>query len=354
MAGMARSTRMTYFRENIERMGGYLPGHQPVGDVVKLNTNENPYPCSPNVMEAIRAVTEESLRKYPKVHWDDFREVAGKVLDVSPESIVCGNGGDEILTILVRCCCDRDRPLAYPVSTYSLYPVLAQIQDCATIEIPFETEGGLPGTLFDNKAGLTILCNPNSPSTTLIPVDEVARLAESLAGVLLIDEAYVDFARWNCLELVKQLDNVAVLRSMSKGYSLAGLRFGYCVASEKIVTAMCKVKDSYNLNAITQAAAVAAISDQQHLKQNVAKVIVERDRLSQKLVKLGFKVPPSDTNFLLAEIATPSAKFIYEKLCKEKIYVRYFNQVGLDDKLRITIGASHQNIVLSEALASIV
>lgn len=351
---MARSTRMTYFRENIERMGGYMPGHQPVGDVVKLNTNENPYPCSPKVMEAIRAVSEESLRKYPKVHWDDFREVAGKILKVAPESIVCGNGGDEILTMLMRCCCDRDRPLAFPVSTYSLYPVLAQIQDCSTIEVPFNAGGELPDDLFDNKAGLTILCNPNSPSTSLVPVDEIARLAKSLDGVLLIDEAYVDFARWNCLELVRQLDNVATLRSMSKGYSLAGLRFGYCVASEKIVTAMCKVKDSYNLNAITQAAAIAAISDQQHLKQNVAKVIAERERLSQKLFKLGFKVPPSDTNFLLAEISAPSAKSIYEKLCEEKIYVRYFDQVGLDDKLRITIGTPHQNNVLFEALINIV
>ena len=346
---------MSLFRENIEQMAGYVPGFQPDdGDVVKLNTNENPYPPSPKVLEAIRSVTEDSLRKYPKVYWDGFRQAAGEVLGVAPERIVCGNGGDEILTILVRCCCDRQRPLAYPINTYSLYPVLAQIQDCETIEMPFAQGGQLPEELFGNEAGLTVLCNPNAPTGTLVDADQVARLAESLPGVLLVDEAYVDFARWNCLELTERYENVAVLRSLSKGYSLAGLRFGFCVGSQKIVEAMCKVKDSYNVNAITQEAATAAIKDQDYFHKNVDKIITERKRLTEAVGKMGFAVAPSETNFILAQTQEDSAKRIYDELIARKIYVRYFNQDGLRNKLRITIGTPEQTDRLLSGLKEIV
>ncbi len=345
---------MEKFRKNINAMTGYVPGFQPDdADVVKLNTNENPYPPSPKVMEAIASISTDSLRRYPPVYWDTFRQAAGNVLKIDPNSIVCGNGGDEILTILVRCCCDNQRPLAYPVSTYSLYPILANIQDCQTIEIPFTSDGQIPDKLFDIDAGLTILCNPNAPSTTLVAKEDVARLTESLSGVLLIDEAYVDFADGHCLDLVERFDNVAILRSMSKGYSLAGLRFGYCVASKPIVEAMCKVKDSYNLNAITQAAATAAIMDQDWLNTNVQKVKEQRTRLTIELRKLGLVIPDSQTNFLLAKVVQTEAKKIYQKLLERKIFIRYFEQADLADKIRITIGTEEQNTLLINALSEI-
>jgi len=335
---------LSLFRDNIEQMAGYVPGFQPDdSDVVKLNTNENPYPPSPKVSQAIAAVGANALRRYPLVYWDGFRAAASEVLGVKPQRIVCGNGGDEILTILVRCCCDRSRPLAYPVNTYSLYPVLAQIQDCEAMEMPFAENGTIPDALLGNEAGLTVLCNPNAPTGSMVSVEEVAKLAESLSGVLLVDEAYVDFARWNCLELAERFENVVILRSLSKGYSLAGLRFGFAVGSDRIVEAMCKVKDSYNVNAITQAAATAAIEDQTYFQANVDKIISERIRLTAALRELGFQITDSQTNFILAQINVGSAKEIYQSLVEQKIYVRYFDRKGLQDKLRITVGTPEQN-----------
>jgi histidinol-phosphate aminotransferase len=333
-------------------MAGYVPGFQPQeADVVKLNTNENPYPPSPKVTEAIAQVTADSLRRYPPVYWDGFRAAASKVLGVKPERIVCGNGGDEILTILVRCCCDQEKPLAYPINTYSLYPILAQIQNCHAIEMPFAENGCLPNALLSSPAGLTVLCNPNAPTGSMIPADQVAKLAKSLTGVLLIDEAYVDFATSNCLELVEQFENVVILRSLSKGYSLAGLRFGFAIGSEKIVQAMCKVKDSYNVNAITQAAATAAIQDQPYFQTNVDKIITERTRLTQAIQDLGFTVTESQTNFILAQ--KNNAREIQQSLIKQKIHLRYFDRKGLQDKLRITVGTPDQNNKLLEALKNI-
>jgi histidinol-phosphate aminotransferase len=331
------------FRDAIEAMAGYVPGYQPAGTgVIKINTNENPYPPSGRVMAALRGVVEEQVRKYPPVMWDSFRAAAAKLHQVRPEQIVCGNGGDELLAMLVRCCCDYDRPLAYPTPTYSLYPVLAQIQGAPVIEVPFGTNYSLPEVLAKTGASLTIVCNPNAPSGTLVGRDALATLAEKLDGVLLVDEAYVDFAERDCLDLVREYENVAVLRSMSKGYSLAGMRFGYIVTSDRIAEAMIKVKDSYNVNIYAQAAATAAIEDQAYHRETVAKVIEQRERLTRELRELGFTVQDSQSNFVLAEIKKPAAKEIQQKLTDRNIYVRYFDLAGLRDKLRISVGTADQ------------
>ena len=202
----------------------------------------------------------DALRKYPLVYWDEFRKVAAKVHGVGPEMVVCGNGADELLTMLVRCCCDSERSLAYPVPTYSLYTVLADIQPCPVKEVPFGGDYQIPHGLSQAGGALTILCNPNAPTGTFVSVDKVAELAGAVDGVLAVDEAYVDFAEDNCLRLLKDFDNVVVLRTMSKGYSLAGMRFGYAMGAKRIVDAMIKVKDSYNVDVATQAAAVAALT----------------------------------------------------------------------------------------------
>jgi histidinol-phosphate aminotransferase len=336
-------------------MTGYTPGFQPAdSNVVKLNTNENPYPPSPKVIEAIRNIPAETLRKYPPILCDPFRQAAAQVLGVDKDMIACGNGGDELLAILTRCCCDKDHPLAYPVSTYSLYPILAQIQDASVIEIPFGTDYQIPAALKTTGAGLTILCNPNAPSGTWVDLDAIADLAGSLDGVLLIDEAYVDFSERNCLSLLKEYDNIVILRSLSKGYSLAGLRFGFVIGSPRIIEAIFKVKDSYNVNAITQVAATAAMADQDYFQENVRKVITERERLTELLRNLGFQVAGSQTNFLLAQISTPAAKEVYQLLQQRKIFVRYFEYEGLRDKLRITVGTPQQNDALLNALDEII
>jgi len=346
---------MSYFRENIEKAQGYTPGFQPAGDeVVKLNTNENPYPASPKVLEAVRGVSAEQLRRYPEPLGEEFRTAASKILGISADNTICANGGDELLTMCFRAFCDQSRPVAYPVPTYSLYPVLAQIQNCQRVEVGFGADFGLPAGLANTYSALTIVCNPNAPTATFIHPEELGRLAKKLEGksILLIDEAYVDFAEADCVGLVKDFDNVIILRSMSKGYSLAGLRFGYGIACQELITGLMKVKDSYNVDAISIAAARAAINDQDYFKKNVAKVKSERTRLAEELRKLDFVVRDSHTNFVLARLE--DAGQIYRKLIERNIYVRYFNQQGMADKLRITVGTKEQNDKLIGALKEII
>jgi histidinol-phosphate aminotransferase len=345
---------MGYFRENIEKMAGYEPGFQPPNtDVVKLNTNENPYPPSPKVIEAIKNLKPEQLRRYPQPMADTFRQAAAEVFGVECENIICVNGGDELLNIAIRAFCDENRPVAYPTPTYSLYPVLAQMANSPAVEIPFDEEFNLPSKLAATGAALTIVCNPNAPSGTFVPKEEISQLAEEIKGVLLIDEAYVDFAEDNCLELVKKFDNVIILRSMSKGYSLAGLRFGYGIADEKLIKGLRKVKDSYNVDVVAIAAATAAIQDQQYFKNNVQKVKIERRFLTEKLIGLGFHVYPSQANFILARPSKVRAIDIYEKLKDRNIYVRYWAYPDIKDKLRITVGTAEQNKKFINALKEI-
>lgn len=347
---------MGYFRENIEKMTGYEPGFQPKkADVVKLNTNENPYPPSPKAIEAIRNITGEQLRRYPQPMADTFRESAAKIFGVEAENIICVNGGDELLNMAIRAFCDEGRSVAYPTPTYSLYPVLAQMQNCPIIKIPFDEEFNLPAKLASSGVALTIVCNPNAPSGTFIPKEELCQLAEELKGksTLLIDEAYVDFAEDNCIELVKKFDNVIILRSMSKGYSLAGLRFGFGIANESLINGLMKLKDSYNVDAAAIAAATAAIKDQQYFRNNVQKIKIERKFLTEKLTELGFEVPASQTNFVFAKPLKMRAIDIYEELKDRNIYVRYWAYPDIKDKLRISVGTDEQNEKLIKALKGI-
>ena len=345
---------MGYFRNNVAKAEGYTPGLQPrQADVTKLNTNENPYPPSPAVAEAIQALDPEQLRRYPDPTASEFRQAAAEVHGASPENIICCNGGDDLLSITLRACCNGKRAVAYPVPTYSLYPVLANLQDCRKIELPFDGEYNLPAKLSSTGAALTILCNPNAPSGSFINTTESASLADEIKGVLLVDEAYVDFAQDNCLRLIENFDNLIILRSMSKGYSLAGVRFGYGIAQSSLIEGLNKVRDSYAVDVVAIAAATAAIKDQAHFKKNVAAIKQERARLTEKLRAMGLIVPDSFANFVLADAKSYKAKDIYDKLAKRNIYVRYFDLPGLDNKLRISDGTKDQNNLLLNALNEI-
>ena len=345
---------MNYFRDNIETLEGYEPGFQPKqSDVIKLNTNENPYPPSPEVTKALSQISAEQLRRYPDPVGDEFRRAAAQVNGLAPENIMCCNGGDDLLTIAFRAFCDENRPVAYPVPTYSLYPVLARLQDAGVIEIPFDSEFNLPPKLAKTEAALTIVCNPNAPSGSFISVGELASLADELAGILLIDEAYADFADENCAALVKDFDNVIVLRSMSKGYCLAAIRFGYAIAQADLIAGLMKVKDSYNVDAVAIALATAAIKDQDYFRQRTEEVKKARESLIAQLRDLKFKVPASHANFVLAETVNCPANEVYDKLVQRNIFVRYFDLPSLADKLRITGGTTEQNDKLILALKEI-
>jgi histidinol-phosphate aminotransferase len=352
---------MGYFRDNVERAAGYTPGFQPAAsDVVKLNTNENPYPPSPEVIKTLAAMGPEQLRRYPDPVGNAFRDGAAELHGLTRGNIMCCNGGDDLLSIAIRACCDKSRALAYPVPTYSLYPVLANLEDCALIEVPFDREYNLPAKLAKTDAALTIVCNPNAPTATFIAIEELASLADELTGVLLVDEAYVDFAGRDAVELVREFDNVVLLRSLSKGYSLAGLRFGYAIGGKNLIDGLLKVKDSYNVDALSIALATAAIEDQAYFRANVEKVKADRQTLTEQLRALGFEVADSCTNFVLARVGArhvspvpPQAAQIHEQLAKRNIFVRYFKVPGLDDKLRISVGTKQQNERLLAALQEI-
>jgi histidinol-phosphate aminotransferase len=251
-------------------MSGYTPGEQPGAEekVVKLNTNENPFPPSDRVVQAIQNISKETLRRYPTPMGDAFRAVAAKHHGVTPDMILAGNGSDDILTIATRTCVDAGGKLAAPDPTYSLYPVLAKLQDAKFVAVPWGEDWSLPiDALLATKADAIYLANPNAPSGTFVSPTKVSELARQFSGLLLVDEAYADFAEDDCLSLVRNHANVVISRTLSKAYCLAGLRFGYAIAQPQVIDEMVKVKDSYNCDAISVAAAAAALADQAYYKE---------------------------------------------------------------------------------------
>ena len=347
---------MSYFRPVIDNLDAYEPGEQPPTgvDVVTLNTNENPYAPSEAAIAAFRTMDADRLRLYPQPLADEFRQSAAEVLDVDPDWILVGNGSDDLLTMLLRSVADSERAVAYPVPTYVLYRTLAQIQNATTLELPFDDAYTLPvEALVDANAPLTLVANPNSPSGTRAPNDALAVLAGRLSGVLAIDEAYAEFATDNALELTRQFDNVIVVRTLSKSHSLAGLRLGFGIARPTLLDGLAKVKDSYNVDAVAARVGAAAIRDTVHTRATVERIRQSRERLAASLAVRGFRVWPSEANFLLVRPPDGKAAQLYRDLKTKGILVRYFARPALDDKLRITVGTDAQNDRLLAAITAL-
>jgi histidinol-phosphate aminotransferase len=347
-----------YIRPEIAAMDGYTPGEQPIGaKFIKLNTNENPYPPSPAVRQAVLEVLERGLQKYPDPMANAFRTRAAELLGLpSKDWILCGNGSDDILTICTRAFVGQGELLRLPYPSYILYRTLAQLQGARWEEIRFNDDWTLPakfGTAADGLK-LAFLPNPNSPSGTLVSREAVLDLADRLLCPLLVDEAYADFAEFSCVDLVARNTNILVSRSLSKSYGLAGLRFGYLVAQPQIVEQLVKVKDSYNCDALSIAAATAAINDEQWLAVNRGKIIQSRQRLAHSLAQLGFAVTPSQANFVWCRHPQRAAKELYDKLKTAHVLVRYMNYAGWGDGLRISVGTDDQNDALLTLLKSMV
>jgi histidinol-phosphate aminotransferase len=339
----------SFVRQTIRDMQGYVPGEQPSQGqrVVKLNTNENPFPPSEHVLQAVRSISAEALRRYPNPTADMFRQSAAKLHNLTPAHILAGNGSDDILTIATRCFLPPGGVLAFPDPTYSLYPVLAKLQDAKSLPVPWEKDWSLPiEALARSGAAAIYLANPNAPSATFVSPMKVAELARKFSGLILVDEAYVDFAEENCLALVEQFSNIVISRTLSKAYSLAGMRFGYAVAQPDVIAEMMKVKDSYNCDAVSVLAATAAIEDQAYARRTWENIRSERLRVSGELAQLGWMVLPSQANFILAAVPDGRGKEMYLGLKQQGILVRYFDLPGLQDKLRITIGQSYENNAL--------
>ncbi|MDG2303058.1 MAG: histidinol-phosphate transaminase [Candidatus Binatia bacterium] len=337
---------------HVAAMGGYVPGEQPGdGRFVKLNTNENPYPPSARVREAIAAACE-NLALYPDPSAREVRECASEIYGVDADGVLIGNGSDELLSILVRATTAPGQSIAYPVPTYSLYDTLVELQGARSIHVPFEDDRALPAGLATADARLIFVCNPNAPSGTLIPVSALDELARRRSdAVVVIDEAYVDFADETALPLVGRVPNVVVLRTLSKSYSLAGLRIGIALTSVPLARQLHKVRDSYNVSRIAQAGALAALQDQAGMRAHVERVRATRTRLTDALRRLGFTVAPSHTNFVFAVRPGEDLAPLAAALRDRRVLVRHFTD--LPDGLRITVGTEDQIDALLAALADI-
>ena len=341
---------MSYFRPNIETMAGYTPGEQPQGrKLIKLNTNENPYSCSPKVKGAIGHAVQAGLQKYPDPTAMAFRMRAAELLarevpGIGPEWILCGNGSDDILTIVARSYVDSGDHIRYPNPSYVLYQTLADIQGAKCHVVDFEPDWSL-GEQFTqhcDKLRLAFLANPNSPSGTMLPPERVLEIADALPCPLLVDEAYADFAEAHCLGLAAKNEKIMVARTLSKSYALAGLRFGYVVAQPQVIEQLAKVKDSYNCDALSIAGATAAIDDQQWLAQNRSMILATRMRLTEQLRELGFCCTDSQANFVWCQHPDRPTEEIYKQLKRDGILVRLLNYPNWQPGLRISVGTDEQ------------
>ena len=338
-------------------MRGYTPGEQ-VADAVKLNTNEGAHPPSPRVMAALAGLTEDAVRLYPDPMSRALREAATARFGVRAEQVLAGNGSDDCLTILYRTFLDAGERVACPWPTYGLYQQLAEIQGAELVTVPFRRTAArweLPPELAASRAKMIILANPNNPSATLVPASSLRALAAASAErLVVVDEAYVDFAlaEDGDASMLPYLDahpNLVVLRTFSKSYSLAGARLGLLFASAPLVAEMAKVKDSYNVNAITQALGVAALEDRPSHEAGVRATVAERARLESALATLGLTWPESRANFLLVELGD-RAQAIYDALKTARVLVRWWPAPELRTKLRISVGRPDQNDRLLAAL----
>jgi len=344
-----------YFRNNIARLQGYVPGYQPVGEeYLKLNTNENPYPPAPGVRTTLRKADPFLLRRYPDPVLNRLRDRIADTLGFARDDILVGNGSDEILTIVTRSFVGEGDRVAFPEPSYSLYPILVRIQGGEPVGVALAEDFSLPEEFIDIPAALKFLAFPNSPTGTVYPLDTVERLLNSSPGIVLVDEAYADFAEVNCLGLLSRHPNLIILRTFSKSYGLAGLRVGFALASPELIAGMMKVKDSYNLNQLSAGAAEAAMADQAYFQAVLKKIVRERERFRDSLDRLGIASYPSSTNFVLARFdSAEQARTTFEQLREKRILVRYFDLPRLRECLRITIGTPEAMDQLVQALEEI-
>src|SRR6476646_3482821 len=345
-----RPSAVDLLRPAVRAMPGYTPGEQ-ISDLVKLNTNEGAFPPSPRVMAALAAIADDTLRLYPDPVSARLRAAAAARFGVGADQVLAGNGSDDCLTILYRAFLDPGDKIACPWPTYGLYDTLASLQGADLVRVPFRQSGrrwDLPPDLARQRAKMIILANPNNPSGTLVPVDELRRLCDAAPkAAVVVDEAYVDFSLAagidaSMLPYLAQHPNLVVLRTMSKSYSLAGARLGLLFAAAPLIAELVKVKDSYNVNAVTQALGVAALEDRSYHEDCVRRTLDQRAHLESELEGIGWSWPESAANFLLCEIGE-RAEQIYRALKDEGLLVRWWRAPELRTKIRISVGNPDEN-----------
>lgn len=357
----------------MRRLHAYVPGEQPkIKGLIKLNTNENPYPPSPQVLAAVRAAVDGRLRLYPDPSAQALREKLARLHRCRPENLMVGNGSDEVLALAVRAFTEPQAGMEkgsrkaakatvqYFTPSYSLYPVLADIHGAAKNAVPLPADFSLPdvaalrrGRRWNFNAALTLVTTPNAPVGRGYPTRELEKLCRAQRGVVILDEAYVDFADENAMSLALKFPHVLVTRTFSKSYSLCFQRIGYCVGHPDLIAALDKIRDSYNVNGLGQVAAEATLSDLEFYRANFQTIRRTRSELSQALTQLGFRVLPSQTNFILTQPPQFPAQNWLQKLRDRKILVRWFSAPAVKDYLRITIGTPAEAMALVRAARQI-
>jgi histidinol-phosphate aminotransferase len=341
-----------FLKPSLSGFEPYAPGVQPPDGEqwVKLNTNESPFAPSPRVIEAItRAATE--LQLYPDSQQVRLRHTISQLHDLAPEQVICGNGADEALAMALRAFVGRTSFAAYMQPSYSLVPALLRIHDVRGEEHSWAPGYRLPATTNDSHAGLKFVVNPNSPTGTLLPLEEIDLLCRRSSGMVLLDEAYVDFAPVNGIELLARHHNLLIVRTLSKSYGLAGLRLGYALGARDVIEDLFRVKDIYNVDRLALAGAEAAVQDQEYKRRAVASIVQNRERLSVELRQRGFEVLPSAANFVFA-IPNRPAYDVLQHLQQHRVLVRHFNSPGVVNGLRISVGTWEQCQSLLLALDS--
>ena len=347
---------LRHLRPEIRAMRGYTPGEQ-VRDCIKLNTNECPWGPSPAVAAALRSFSDEGLRLYPNPLAQGLRAAAAARHGVSSSQVLVGNGSDDCLTILYRAFLGAGSRVACPWPTYGLYETLATLQGVELVQVDYLQRGGtweLPSTLARQAARMVIIANPNNPSATLVDVPTLRQLAYELDGILVVDEAYIDFSAGEASMLphLERHPNLVVLRTFSKSYSLAGARLGLLFAHPELVVQLEKVKDSYNVNALSQCLGEVALNDRDYHRSLVARILVERVGLEQACRGFGWSFPTSSANFLLCEVGARAGE-LYRALKERKILVRWWDTPQLRTKLRISVGQPSWNAAFIAAVTDI-
>lgn len=350
-----------YWSPLVGELSPYTPGEQPkIDKLVKLNTNENPYGPSPKVLEAIKQATTESLRLYPNPDSDQLKQTIADYYDIEPKQVFLGNGSDEVLAIAFQALLkhdDEERPVLFPDITYSFYPVYCGLYDIAydAIELDELFQIRLRDYLKPNSG--IIFPNPNAPTGILLSVDMIAQLLEeNTESAVIIDEAYIDFGGESAISLINQYPNLLIIQTLSKSRSLAGLRVGFAMGNTELIEALDRVKNSFNsypLDRLAQAGAVAAFEDVEYFDEICQTIIDDREDLVAALEQLQFKVLPSAANFIFTRHPRLDAERLASKLRKKGIIVRYFNKARINQFLRISVGTLEENQLLIDAIVDI-
>lgn len=354
--------QMRFWSPEVRDLEPYVPGEQPkIQNLLKLNTNENPYPPSPKVVDAVQAVLThqaDALRLYPDPDATALKQAIAKQQNVDVSQVFVGNGSDEVLAHIFKAFFIQQEPILYPDITYSFYPVYSQFFGVQTKQIPLNEKFEIDISDYEQENGGIIITNPNAPTSIALGLDKIEQVLKANPNrVIVIDEAYVDFGAESAVELVSRYENLVVCQTTSKSRSLAGLRVGFAIAQAHLIAALEAVKNSFNSYPIDRfaiAAAVASFEDQDYFQEQCEKVIASREKLVANLTELGFNVLPSKANFIFATHSLHDAAQLAEKLREQGIIVRYFNKPRINQFLRITIGTDEQNQRLVDTLKMLI